>query len=87
MELLELFTSPTCPYCPKARKIVEDIVRGSENLLLVERDVSDPQNAEIARSYGITGVPALVINRKYKIQGIPDPARLRRLLKIEYKYL
>ncbi len=69
--LIELFTSPTCPYCPRAKEIAERIVKRLPNALLIERDVSQPENAEIARRYGIMGVPTMVINGRYKITGVP----------------
>jgi len=56
--LIELFTSPTCPYCPKAKEIAERIVKELPNALLIERDVTVNENAEIARKYGIQGVPS-----------------------------
>jgi small redox-active disulfide protein 1 len=69
--LLELFTSPTCPHCPTAKRIVGNAVKQMEDVLLIERDVSIPENANIAKEYGISGVPTLVINNKYRITGAP----------------
>jgi thioredoxin 1 len=72
MELLiELFTSPTCPHCPGAKKVAENVVRQIHGALLIERDVSIPENAEVAARYGIQGVPTLVINGKYQMVGVP----------------
>jgi small redox-active disulfide protein 1 len=78
--LLELFTSPTCPYCPEAKRVVKSTAEAMKDALLIERDVSEPQNADLARRYGIYSVPALVVNGRYKIQGVPDPLRLMKLL-------
>jgi small redox-active disulfide protein 1 len=78
--LIELFTSPTCPYCPRAKEIAEKIVRRMPGVILIERDVSEPENAAIARSYGIQGVPAMVINRKYRILGVPREEQLMQYL-------
>ncbi len=68
--IFELFTSPTCPYCPEARRRVENLVKKLKNAVLIERDVSVPENAELAKKYGIMSVPALIINGKYKIVGL-----------------
>jgi small redox-active disulfide protein 1 len=78
--LIELFTSPTCPYCPRAKEVAERIVKRMSKVLLIERDVSQPENAEIARSYGIQGVPAMVINGRYKILGVPREEQLLHYL-------
>ncbi|WP_456474675.1 thioredoxin family protein [Candidatus Pyrohabitans sp.] len=78
--LIELFTSPTCPYCPQAKKVAERIVRRIPQVLIIERDVSRPENAEIAHSYGIQGVPAMVINGRYRITGVPGEEQLLRYL-------
>ncbi len=69
--LLELFTSPTCPHCPAAKKIAENVVKQMEGALLIERDVSLPENADTAARYGIRGVPTIVINGKYQMAGVP----------------
>ncbi len=73
--LIELFTSPTCPYCPKAKEISERIVKELPNALLIERDVTVNENAEIARKYSIQGVPTMIINGAYRIVGVPSSER------------
>ncbi len=73
--LIELFTSPTCPYCPRAKEIAERIVKELPNALLIERDITEPENAEIARRYGIQGVPTMIINGAYRIVGVPSSER------------
>lgn len=35
--LIELFTSPTCPHCPRAKEVAERAVKGLPNALLLER--------------------------------------------------
>ncbi len=67
--LLELFTSPTCPHCPTAKRIAENVVKQLDSAVLIERDVSLPENADIATRYGIRAVPAMVVNNTYQISG------------------
>ena len=69
--LLELFTSPTCPHCPAAKRITENVVKQMEGALLIERDVSSPENADVAARYGIQGVPTIIINGRYQMAGVP----------------
>ncbi len=69
--LIELFTSPTCPHCPRAKEVAERVVRQLPGALLIERDVTEPENQRAAAEYGIKGVPTLVLNRRYIITGAP----------------
>lgn len=69
--LLEFFTSPTCPHCPAAKRVAENVVKQMSGALLIERDVSIPENAAIAANYGVQGVPTIVVNCKYKMVGVP----------------
>lgn len=81
--LLELFTSPSCPYCPEAKRIAEKVVKQLGKVLLVHRDISVPENAELARSYGIYSVPAIAINGRYNIVGIPVEEELIHAIREE----
>ena len=69
--LLELFTSPTCPHCPAAKRVAENVVGQMDGALMIERDISIPENADIAARYGVQGVPTIVVNGKYKMVGVP----------------
>lgn len=69
--LLELFTSPACSHCPSAKRIAGNVVKQMEGAILIERDVSLPENAEAAARYGIQGVPTLIVNGKYQMAGVP----------------
>ncbi len=69
--LLELFTSPTCPHCPAAMRVAENVVKGLAGAILIERDVSLPENQSLAAQYGIQAVPTLVANKRHRIVGIP----------------
>jgi small redox-active disulfide protein 1 len=72
--LLELFTSPTCPHCPGAKRVAENVVGQLSGALLIERDISIPEDAAIAAAYGVKGVPTIVVNGKYKMVGVPGSA-------------
>ncbi len=74
--LIELFTSPTCPHCVRARQVVERVVKQMPGVVVIEREVSSPENAELARRYGITAVPTMVINGRYVLTGVPSEERL-----------
>ncbi|MBU2559771.1 thioredoxin family protein [archaeon] len=69
--LLEIFTSPTCPHCPAAKRVAENVVGQMESALMIERDMATPEGAEAAARYGVKGVPTIVVNGKYKTVGVP----------------
>ena len=79
--LLELFTSPTCPHCPRAREAMGEAVKAMKNALLIEREVTAPENAELARGYGIRSVPTLIINGAYRVEGVPQRDDIMRFLR------
>ena len=59
---VELFTSPTCPHCPKAEREVRAAIRGQEDIRFEKYKVTSGEGKRKAEDYRIIGVPALVIN-------------------------
>ena len=80
MVMMKLFTSPTCPYCPKAEKVVSKVAK-EEGVLAMNFPVNTDEGLKEALKFGIRGVPALVINDKYLILGVPDEGELRELIR------
>ncbi len=80
MVMMKLFTSPTCPYCPKAEKVVSKVAK-DEGVVALELPVNTDEGMREALKYGIRGVPALVVDEKYLILGVPDEVELRRLIR------
>ena len=80
MVMMKLFTSPTCPYCPKAEKVVSKVAK-EEGVVALELPVNTDEGMREALKYGIRGVPALVVDEKYLILGVPDEVELRRLIR------
>lgn len=80
MILLELFTSPTCPYCPAAKKVIGSVASQLNDAVVLDRDISLKENQEIASRYGITSVPTLVINEKYIIVSPTDARQILNIL-------
>ncbi|WP_456468291.1 MJ0307 family thioredoxin [Archaeoglobus sp.] len=78
--MMKLFTSPTCPYCPKAEKVVSKVAK-DEGVVALELPVNTDEGMREALKYGIRGVPALVVDEKYLILGVPDEVELRRLIR------
>ncbi len=80
MVMMKLFTSPTCPHCPKAERVVSRVAR-EEGVIAIEFPVNTEQGMKEALKYGIRGVPALVIDERYLILGVPDEIELRKLIR------
>lgn len=72
MTLIELFTSPTCPYCPGAKKVVEQVVEEAssqeEKIDLQQFDTWSEEGGAKAAEYGVTAVPSIFVSGK----GIPQ---------------
>ena len=77
---VEVFTSPTCPYCPMAEQVVEEAKKeiGEEMNVEVVNIMTDRQRAI---DYGIMAVPAIAINGIVEFVGAPSREDLIAKLK------
>ncbi|MBU1486947.1 thioredoxin family protein [bacterium] len=66
---LELFYSPLCPTCPKAKEVTREIVE-EERVEYEEINILSPDGEEKAAKYGIKSVPAVVIDEGEPIFGV-----------------
>ena len=60
-----LFTTPSCPNCPKAKELLNE-----KNVEYESIDASTPEGLEKAKELGIMQVPTLVTDDKKIISGI-----------------
>lgn len=76
---LQVFTTPTCPYCPAAAHLAHRLAFESEQ---VSADVIDAtQFPELAHHYGVRGVPHTIINETASISGaLPEEEFVEHLL-------
>lgn len=69
---IEVFYSPTCPYCPVARKMVADVAPAFGGKVEVEEvNIWTPEGQRRALAYGISAVPTIAIAGKVKFVGVP----------------
>ncbi|WP_295621184.1 thioredoxin family protein [uncultured Methanobrevibacter sp.] len=74
---IEVFTSPTCPHCPGAVKVVEEAkAKLGDEIDYQILSIADPENRDIAIGYGVTAVPAIAINNSLAFIGAPTLAEL-----------
>jgi thioredoxin 1 len=70
--VVEVFTSPTCPHCPAAVRVVEEAEKEIEGLEVEIIDTSDMDNRQKAMDYQIYAVPTIAINGKVEFVGAPS---------------
>ncbi|MBE8538778.1 thioredoxin family protein [Geoglobus acetivorans] len=85
MITIKLLTSPTCPYCPRAREVVKKLVEEERDVMALELSVTTDEGLKEALKFGISGVPAIIINDTDVILGVPRFSNLKRLVE-KYRY-
>ncbi|WP_421077607.1 MJ0307 family thioredoxin [Methanothermococcus sp. Ax23] len=75
MVKIEVFTSPMCPHCPAAKRVVEEVASGMEGVEIEHVDVM--KEPERAANYGIMAVPTIVIDGEVKFVGAPTKEALK----------
>ncbi len=75
---LQVFVTPTCPYCPQAVLLAHQMAIASP---LVRSDMVEASEfPELAMKYQVMGVPRTVINETVHIEGAaPEPLVLEKL--------
>lgn len=70
---VEVFTSPTCPHCPGAVKLVEQAKEELGDALDVTvYNTMEEEGRKLAIGYGIMAVPAIAIDNELKFVGAPS---------------
>lgn len=80
--VIEVFTSPTCPHCPRAITMAKEVAMQMPGVQVVEVSTATPQGYAKAALYGVQAVPIIFINRKRAFVGAPPSMEaLRQALK------
>ncbi len=74
---IKLLTSPRCPMCPKAKKVVEKLVEEEKDVVAIELPVNTEKGFKEALRFGIRAVPAIIINDKLVMIGVPTIDQLK----------
>lgn len=72
---IEVFTSPTCPYCPMAIEVVDEAKKEFGDKIDVEK-IDIMVDREKAIEYGLIAVPAIAINGVVRFVGAPSREEL-----------
>ena len=60
--IIEIFTSPTCIYCPGAKKIVAEVADETANVAVFEHSSATEEGRKRANEFGIQSVPTIFIS-------------------------
>lgn len=76
---LQVFVTPTCPYCPQAVRLAHQLAVESD---LVQADMVEAvEFPHLAFKYQVQGVPRTVINDREHIEGAaPEPMVMEKLM-------
>lgn len=79
---IQVFITPTCPYCPRAVMLSHQLAFASP---LIRADmVEATEFPHLAMRYQVMGVPRSVINEEIHIEGaVPEPMFVRELMKVK----
>ncbi len=64
---IQVFVTPTCPYCTKAALIAQQLA--IENEMIQTSIVEVTEFPQLGQKYGVMGVPKIVINEKHSFEG------------------
>jgi len=71
---LQVFVTPTCPYCPQAVRLAHKLA--VENAHVIADAVEATEFPELANRYQVYGVPKTVVNEDLQFEGALPEARL-----------
>jgi glutaredoxin-like protein len=76
---LQVFVTPTCPYCPQAVQLAHKLAIESD--LITADMVEAIEFPHLSNKYSVQGVPRTVINEAFHQEGaVPEPLLLAKLL-------
>jgi glutaredoxin-like protein len=75
---IQVFVTPTCPYCPKAVLMAHQMAMESD---LIKADMIEATEfSELANKYNVYGVPKIIVNDKIHIEGaVPESVFLNKI--------
>lgn len=78
---IQVFVTPTCPYCPRAAVTGFQLAQESEFIACDVVEISEFPH--LAQRYGVMGVPKVVINEKYGFEGaLPERLFVEQILHV-----
>ncbi len=76
---LQVFVTPTCPYCPNAVMLAHKLAMVNKNI--VADMVEASEFPHLAVKYHVQGVPRTMVGESYAIEGaLPEPHFVQRIM-------
>jgi len=84
---IEVFTSPTCPYCPSAVKVANEVAKERADVIVEELDTYSDEGSRKALQFQVMTVPTVFVNGPMHneilaISGVPSKEKLNELVDI-----
>ncbi len=80
---VEIFVSNTCPFCPPAKKVVNEVcAKFGSKVEQVETSIDTKAGASRAKKLGISTVPTILIENEPKFVGAVRPENLEAAINI-----
>lgn len=78
---VEFFHSPTCPYCPAARRMLYEVSEEYSDIVQIEEiDAWSEEGKPRAMKYDVRLVPSIVINGEKRMEGIPNRQMISKII-------
>lgn len=80
--VISLFTSPTCPFCPAAKKVVDEVKQERKDIIVKEFDSGTPEGKVESMKHGIQSVPTIFVQgpKHPEVLGFRGAPSKKRLL-------
>jgi glutaredoxin-like protein len=76
---IRVFSTPTCPHCPKAVALAHEIAWANSNVTAYAIEATE--YPDLARRYHVTGVPKTIVNDQVEILGaVPEDTFIEQTL-------
>jgi glutaredoxin-like protein len=76
---IRVFSTPTCPHCPKAVMLAHEIAWANSNVTAYAIEATE--YPDLARRYHVTGVPKTIVNDQVEILGaVPEDTFIEQTL-------
>jgi glutaredoxin-like protein len=76
---IQVFVTPTCPYCPSAARLAHKLAMENEHITADVIEISE--FVDMAQRYRVQGVPKTVINDRVEFAGaLPEPRFVQQVL-------
>ena len=76
---IQVFVTPTCPYCPAAARLAHKLAMENEHITADVIEISE--FVDLAQRYQVQGVPKTVMNGRVELAGaLPEPRFVQQVL-------